>query len=416
MTSSAALEPRSVSQATFTVTPDIPSLSDIAELDENSTADPPVGDETVRKVDSDLAAKPQVRRETFDATQAKQIPSSVALLISPPKAAKEVSQLPALEAPRSGVVLDISPPARPATAARPQPSLAKAVVERRSVLPSSRNVVASADFTTPIQAAGTRGIDRYRARSSVAARVVPGHASQSASQSKGDRPSPTNASIDAQPSVRSTVPKSDDKKVARKVVESSQPGNESAASVTVADKKRASVSHFRRPGAAMSVAAKPPVSRLSLVKPAKNAAAIIHHPNPYAARNMYYDERWIEKQENGFKKWLNFVLTPPDGFECSENDRVLLGPGKLDVAKLWSACTRDVKVPRAPTREVLSMRAYSVQRQLKRLRRDAAMLWQSPAIAPVSPNDLYYNLILLATFHILEGFSKFNYAPMPLYP
>ena len=44
---------------------------------------------------------------------------------------------------------------------------------------------------------------------------------------------------------------------------------------------------------------------------------------------MYYDERWIEKQENGFKKWLNFVLTPPEDFET---------PGKLDVAKLWTAC------------------------------------------------------------------------------
>ena len=33
---------------------------------------------------------------------------------------------------------------------------------------------------------------------------------------------------------------------------------------------------------------------------------------PFAAKNMYYDERWMEKQERGFVKWLNFVLTPPD--------------------------------------------------------------------------------------------------------
>lgn len=25
---------------------------------------------------------------------------------------------------------------------------------------------------------------------------------------------------------------------------------------------------------------------------------------------MYYDERWIEKQEAGFTRWLNFILTP----------------------------------------------------------------------------------------------------------
>jgi len=27
---------------------------------------------------------------------------------------------------------------------------------------------------------------------------------------------------------------------------------------------------------------------------------------------MYYDERWMEKQERSFIKWLNFVLTPPE--------------------------------------------------------------------------------------------------------
>ena len=65
-----------------------------------------------------------------------------------------------------------------------------------------------------------------------------------------------------------------------------------------------------------------------------------------------------------------------------------------DVAKLWTACTKDVRVPRAPTREVLSMRAYSAQRQLKRLRRDASTLWQSASIAPVflsSSNSSFFN-------------------------
>lgn len=38
------------------------------------------------------------------------------------------------------------------------------------------------------------------------------------------------------------------------------------------------------------------------------------HPMPFAARNMYYDERWIEKQERGFIQWLNFVLTPPNEY------------------------------------------------------------------------------------------------------
>ena len=58
--------------------------------------------------------------------------------------------------------------------------------------------------------------------------------------------------------------------------------------------------------------------------------------------------------------------------------------GKLDVAKLWSACSKDVQVPRAPTREVLSLRAYSVINELNVLRRDACALWQSPAVAHVA--------------------------------
>ena len=393
LATSADLEQRPISQATFTVTPDIPSLSDIAELDENSTADAPAAEQTVWKMDRNLVDRAQVRRETFDATEAKQLPAAVALVISPP-ASRPLGH----EAARSGVALDISPPARPTAAMGHPASQAKAAYDRRSVTPASRNVVSatqaatSADLATPVQPAAIRGIDRYRARSSVASRSVVSRASQSASQSSDtDRPSPTSASTgkgDAQQrlNLKKASTSGEKKSTGARKVQSGQAGSESVApaSATTVERKRVSAAHFKRPSLALSAAAKAPVSRLSLVKPIKNAAAIIHHPNPYAARNMYYDERWIEKQENGFKKWLNFVLTPPDGFECTDNDRVLLAPGKLDVAKLWSACTRDVKVPRAPTREVLSMRAYSVQRQLKRLRRDAAMLWQSPTIAPVS--------------------------------
>ena len=38
----------------------------------------------------------------------------------------------------------------------------------------------------------------------------------------------------------------------------------------------------------------------------------VKQPLLYAAKNMYYDERWMEKQERSFVKWLNFVLTPPE--------------------------------------------------------------------------------------------------------
>ena len=43
-----------------------------------------------------------------------------------------------------------------------------------------------------------------------------------------------------------------------------------------------------------------------------SVSAAVRHPMPFAARNVYYDERWMEKQERGFVRWLNFVLTPPD--------------------------------------------------------------------------------------------------------
>ncbi|MPC13772.1 Abnormal spindle-like microcephaly-associated [Portunus trituberculatus] len=53
-----------------------------------------------------------------------------------------------------------------------------------------------------------------------------------------------------------------------------------------------------------------PPLRLTLIKAAKTN--IVHHPNPFAAKNMYYDDRWVEKQIAGFTKWLNFILTPPE--------------------------------------------------------------------------------------------------------
>jgi len=136
-------------------------------------------------------------------------------------------------------------------------------------------------------------------------------------------------------------------------------------------------------GVTKSLPPKPPISRvtqparrLHLVKPGK--PGMVHHPNPFAARNQYYDERWIDKQERGFTKWLNFMLTP----QVLEDTEDML-PGKVDVAKLWTQCTKDVKVPRAPTREVMSMRAYTARREMNRLRRAACKIWQSRDVAAV---------------------------------
>uniref|UniRef100_A0A1A8UL38 Asp (Abnormal spindle)-like, microcephaly associated n=1 Tax=Nothobranchius furzeri TaxID=105023 RepID=A0A1A8UL38_NOTFU len=51
-------------------------------------------------------------------------------------------------------------------------------------------------------------------------------------------------------------------------------------------------------------------SKLTFVKPPQTA--LPRHPMPFAAKNMFYDERWIEKQERGFAWWINYVLTPDD--------------------------------------------------------------------------------------------------------
>ena len=48
-----------------------------------------------------------------------------------------------------------------------------------------------------------------------------------------------------------------------------------------------------------------PQQRLTLIKPMRGTVTgkVASHPNPFASRNIYYDERWVQKQESGFMKW-----------------------------------------------------------------------------------------------------------------
>ncbi|PFX15185.1 Abnormal spindle-like microcephaly-associated protein-like [Stylophora pistillata] len=121
----------------------------------------------------------------------------------------------------------------------------------------------------------------------------------------------------------------------------------------------------------LKVAAKGVAQRkLQLVKTPKTK--LPRHPMPFAAKNMYYDERWIEKQEEGFTKWLNFVLTPPDVTDSevqadASRGNMILG-GTQDIKK---------SQPLAPTKEALSLRAYTARRKMARLRRCACLLYQS---------------------------------------
>ncbi|XP_032240895.2 abnormal spindle-like microcephaly-associated protein homolog [Nematostella vectensis] len=119
-------------------------------------------------------------------------------------------------------------------------------------------------------------------------------------------------------------------------------------------------------------------TRLKLVKPPRTS--IPQHPMPYAAKNMYYDERWIDKQEEGFTRWLNFILTPPD--DC---DVQLQKDKKGDCGTMSLTGTQSIKSsqPLAPTKEDLSFRTYTARRRMQRLRRHACLLYQSEPLIPV---------------------------------
>ncbi|CAB4000793.1 abnormal spindle-like microcephaly-associated homolog, partial [Paramuricea clavata] len=117
-------------------------------------------------------------------------------------------------------------------------------------------------------------------------------------------------------------------------------------------------------------------SRLRLTKHLTTERSLPRHPLPYAAKNMYYDEKWMEKQERGFVQWLNYVLTPPDELTTE--------------VQSTSSCifsnheTTGRQQHLAPTREVLSLRAYTAKRKMARLRRSACLLYQSQPVAFVA--------------------------------
>ncbi|XP_034369003.1 LOW QUALITY PROTEIN: abnormal spindle-like microcephaly-associated protein [Arvicanthis niloticus] len=111
-------------------------------------------------------------------------------------------------------------------------------------------------------------------------------------------------------------------------------------------------------------------SHLTFIKPLK--AAIPRHPMPFAAKNMFYDERWKEKQEQGFTWWLNYILTPDDF-------TVKTSVSKVNAATLvlGAESQHKISVPKAPTKEEVSLRAYTASCRLNRLRRTACSLFTS---------------------------------------
>ncbi|XP_014867194.1 PREDICTED: abnormal spindle-like microcephaly-associated protein isoform X2 [Poecilia mexicana] len=112
-------------------------------------------------------------------------------------------------------------------------------------------------------------------------------------------------------------------------------------------------------------------SKLTFIKPKQTA--LPRHPMPFAAKNMFYDERWIEKQERGFTWWLNHVLTPDD---FKVNTEV----AKVSAVSLALGGGDDLSVPKAPTKEEMSFSTYTAKRKLNRLRRAACQLFTSEAM------------------------------------
>ncbi|KAK5869529.1 hypothetical protein PBY51_024238 [Eleginops maclovinus] len=113
-------------------------------------------------------------------------------------------------------------------------------------------------------------------------------------------------------------------------------------------------------------------SKLTFIKPAAQTA-IPRHPMPFAAKNMFYDERWIEKQERGFTWWINHVLTPDD---FKVNTEV----AKVNAVSIAIGSDDKYSVPKAPTKEEMSFSTYTARRKLNRLRRSACQLFTSEAM------------------------------------
>ncbi|KAI5929237.1 Abnormal spindle-like microcephaly-associated protein [Manis javanica] len=139
-------------------------------------------------------------------------------------------------------------------------------------------------------------------------------------------------------------------------------------------KKKTDSLLYRTPNSKTNKRTKPIVavaqSHLTFIKPLKTD--IPRHPMPFAAKNVFYDERWKEKQEQGFTWWLNFILTPDDLTVKANIPEVNAAALLLGVES-----QHKISVPRAPTKDEMSLRAYTARCRLNRLRRAACHLYTS---------------------------------------
>ncbi|KAG6445889.1 abnormal spindle-like microcephaly-associated protein homolog [Manduca sexta] len=96
--------------------------------------------------------------------------------------------------------------------------------------------------------------------------------------------------------------------------------------------------------------------------------------DPFLSTSYFYDEGAVEKFETEFKRWLNYILTPPADLDSNVEQ-------KIDVGKAWIE-NRNKEIPAAPTKEQVSS-AYHNSHRLEGLRRSARNLLLSADIAQV---------------------------------
>ncbi|XP_066094573.1 abnormal spindle-like microcephaly-associated protein isoform X1 [Saccopteryx bilineata] len=139
-------------------------------------------------------------------------------------------------------------------------------------------------------------------------------------------------------------------------------------------KKRTDALAYKTPNSKINKRTKRIVSvaqtNLTFIRPLKTD--IPRHPMPFAAKNMFYDERWKEKQQQGFTWWLNFILTPDDFTVKTDVSKVNAATVLLGVESQHKP-----SVPRAPTKDEASLRAYTARCRLNQLRRAACRLFTS---------------------------------------
>ncbi|XP_049868951.1 protein abnormal spindle [Pectinophora gossypiella] len=96
--------------------------------------------------------------------------------------------------------------------------------------------------------------------------------------------------------------------------------------------------------------------------------------DPFLSVSYFYDEEAVHKFEAEFKRWLNYILTPPADLDSNVEQ-------KIDVGKAWIE-NRNKEVPAAPTREQVCSNYHNSHR-LDSLRRSARALLMNPEIATV---------------------------------